>query len=71
MSIASHVVGASTAIIHSVASEAVPYRSVSDIVFTKISVKHKHLMNKQAIKVKVLVRHDRKLFKNPWDKIHG
>jgi len=58
-------------IIHSVVFGAVPYSAVSGIGFTKSIVKHKHLSNKHAIKVKVLVRHDRMIVEKPWDEIHG
>src|SRR3989337_1178594 len=42
-------------IIHSVAFGVVPYSAVSGIGFTKSIVKHKHIANKHAIKVKILV----------------
>src|SRR6266536_3420474 len=58
-------------IIHSIVFRAVPYSAVSRIGFTKSIVKHKRLSNKHAIKVKVLVRHDRMIVEKPWDEIHG
>ena len=58
-------------IIHSVAFGAVPYSVVRGIGFTKRNVKRKHLTNKHTIKVQILVRVDRVIFKKPWDKIHS